>query len=200
MSVIFAIYLSVFGERQHSVWQELIETGGDKSVMFTGLMYRGKHLLNLLVLSFFLLSGSAYGEKKEEEDPKKKELKELMKKVDKWYKASQERMGYYVLSESDWDTLLKSGENISKLSDIVLQKYTPPDDKTYLNLIKEMKKRADEIVKSATERYEGAYEDIQYSFGRLRNSCKDCHSHLGIQIYADLYPGEASHKGEEKGD
>ncbi len=149
----------------------------------------------ILLIIPIVVSGLSYaGDEKETEDPKKKELKKLMKKIDKHYKAAQERMGYYYLSDNDWATLLKSGEVISKLSDRVLKEFVPPDDKKYLELTKEMKKRADEIYKSASEKYLGAYEDIQYSFGRLRNSCKNCHNHLGIQIYTSLYPGEASSK------
>jgi cytochrome c556 len=131
-------------------------------------------------------------EKKKEEDPKKKEMQELMKKIDHWYKKSQERMGYYFLTESDWEVFLKAGETISKLSDVVLQKFVPPDDKIYLKETKDMQKHAADMAQAANERYTGAYEDIQYSFGRLRNTCKNCHNHLGIQIYTELYPGEAS--------
>lgn len=149
----------------------------------------------LLVTGFFVLwQGCVSGvadEKKKEEDPKKKELRELMKKIDEWYKKSQERMGYYLLTESDWEVFLKTGETISKLSAVVLQKFAPPDDKVYLKEIKDMKKHSEDIAKAASERYTGAYEDIQYSFGRLRNTCKNCHNHLGIQIYTELYPGEA---------
>lgn len=150
----------------------------------------------LLATSFFILwegrvSGGPDKEKKEE-DPKKKELKELMKKIDHWYKQSQERMGYYLLTESDWEVFLKTGETISKLSDVVLKKFAPPDDKVYLKETKDMKRHAEDMVKAATERYTGAYEDIQYSFGRLRNTCKNCHNHLEIQIYTELYPGETS--------
>lgn len=149
--------------------------------------------VSILLLLFFASGGLRGAEK---EDPKKKELKELMKKIDTHYKASQERMGYYFLTESDWETFVKAGETISKLSDVVLKNHAPQDDKTYLDQIKETKRRADEIAKSAKERYTGAYEDIQYSFGRLRNSCKTCHNHLNIQIYSELYPGEASQKKE----
>lgn len=151
-------------------------------------------LLAVLALSVFLPGLLLADGEEGKEDPKKKELKKLMKKIDKHYKAAQERMGYYYLSEGDWATLLKTGEVISRLSDRMLKEFVPPGDKKYLQLTKEMKRRAEEIRKSATERYLGAYEDIQYSFGRLRNSCKNCHNHLGIQIYTSLYPGEASHK------
>lgn len=161
-----------------------------------GIKSRSLHTIIFLTIFTFTFITSSVGlsradEKKEVEDPKKKELKKLMKKIDKHYKEAQERMGYYNLSESDWYVYLKAGEVISKLSDRVLEEFVPPDDKEYLKLTKEMKKRADEIYKSANERYLGAYEDIQYSFGRLRNSCKNCHNHLGIQIYTDLYPGES---------
>lgn len=158
-------------------------------------IYRSlRQAILLIVFAFTVLSVglSQAEEKKDAEDPKKKELKELMKTIDKHYKAAQERMGYYFLSDNDWATLLKSGEVITTLSDRVLKEFVPPDDKKYLALTKEMKKRSAEIYKSATEKYLGAYEDIQYSFGRLRNSCKNCHNHLGIQIYTSLYPGEAS--------
>lgn len=165
--------------------------------MYLGISIKDNspYITTLLILFTFttLSVGLSYAvEKKKEEDPKKKELKELMKKIDKHYKDAQERMGYYYLSDNDWATLLEAGEVISKLSDRVLREFVPPDDKKYLELTKEMKKRSEEILKSATEKYVGAYEDIQYSFGRLRNSCKNCHNHLGIQIYTTLYPGEAS--------
>ncbi len=146
-----------------------------------------------LFMSTLLSAGLSHAdEKKEADDTENKEIKELMKKLDKHYKAAQERMGYYVLSDSDWATLLKTGEVISRLTDRVLKEFVPPDDKEFLKFSQEMKKRADEIYKSANEKYLGAYEDIQYSFGRLRNSCKNCHNHLEIQIYTDLYPGQSS--------
>ncbi|MFQ5862038.1 MAG: hypothetical protein ACE5IC_02850 [Candidatus Brocadiales bacterium] len=167
--------------------------------MHIGLNINDRRFYTTILLIMFtftvLLAGYSHAdEKKEAEDPKKKELQELMKKIDKHYKAAQERMGYYYLSDSDWATLLKTGEVISKLSGRVLEEFIPPDDEKYLQLTKEMKRRADEIHKSATEKYLGAYEDIQYSFGRLRNCCKNCHNHLGIQIYTSLYPGETSSK------
>ena len=169
--------------------------------MCSGMSIKSKsfYTIILLTISVFMsiipLAGLSHAdEKKEVEDPKKKELQELMKKIDTHYKEAQERMGYYNLSESDWDTYVKAGEVISKLSDRVRKEFAPPDDQEYLKLTKEMKKHADDIHKSASERYLGAYEDIQYSFGRLRNSCKNCHNHLGIQIYSELYPGEAPPK------
>ncbi len=158
---------------------------------------RGFYTIILLaVFTFFtsstFLTGLALGdEEKKPKYPKNKELKELMEGIDKHYKAAQEMMGYYVLSARDWEILLKTGEVISKRSEKVIKEFVPPDDKEYLKLSKEMKKRADEIYKAANERYVGAYEDIQYSFGRLRNCCKNCHNHLGIQIYTNLYPGQS---------
>ncbi|HHT9120138.1 MAG TPA: hypothetical protein ACFYD3_06315 [Candidatus Hypogeohydataceae bacterium YC41] len=169
--------------------------------MFSKIMHIRKIGLVLLVICFFtLLDGYASGgpdEKKKEEDPKKKELKDLMKKMDGWYKKSEERMGYYLLTDSDWEVFIKTGETVTNLADIMLKKFVPPDDKVYLKETKDMKKHAEDIVKSANERYVGAYEDIQYSFGRLRNTCKNCHNHLGIQIYTSLYPGEAPKEGKE---
>ncbi len=164
------------------------------------LMFLGTRLIRrlsviLLITSFFVLWGEcalAGPEEKKEEDPKKKELKELMKKIDHWYKQSEERMGYNMVTNSDFEVFLKTGETVSSLSDVLLKKFVPPDDKIYLKETKDMKKYSDEMIKSATERYVGAYEDIQYSFGRLRNTCKNCHNHLGIQIYTSLYPGETS--------
>jgi hypothetical protein len=156
--------------------------------------------LVFLAIGFFILwEGCALGgpeEKAKEEDPKKKEMKELMKKIDDWYKKSQERMGYYLLTESDWEVFLRTGEVITKQSDVMLQKFVPKEDKIYLKETKDMKKHSEDIAKAAGERYHGAYEDIQYSFGRLRNTCKNCHNHLEIQIYTSLYPGETSKGGE----
>lgn len=140
--------------------------------------------------SFVELSMAA--EKKKSTYPSNEELNKLMKEIDKRYKAAQEMMGYYTLSDRDWEILLKCGEVVSRLSERVLVEFVPPDDKKYMQLTKEMKKRSEEIYKSANEKYVGAYEDIQYSFGRLRNSCKNCHNHLGIQIYTSLYPGQSS--------
>ncbi|MCP4363920.1 MAG: hypothetical protein GY800_01260 [Planctomycetes bacterium] len=149
-------------------------------------------------LTVMPFSGPLYAgktdEKKKPERESNEELKKLMEEIDKHYKAAQERMGYYALSKSDWDTLLKAGKVITKLSDRTLKEFVPPDDKEYLKLTKEMQKRSAEIYKAANEKYVGAYEDIQYSFGRLRNSCKNCHNHLGIQLYTNLYPGETPPK------
>jgi len=153
----------------------------------------------LLFVCFLILwegcaSGGPEEKKKEEEDPKKKELKELMKKMDNWYKKSQERMGYYPpqLTDGDWFIFQRTGETVANLSDAMLKKFVPGDDKIYLKETRDMKKHSEDMVKAAEERYDGAYEDIQYSFGRLRNTCKNCHNHLGIQIYTSLYPGETS--------
>ncbi|HHT9132296.1 MAG TPA: hypothetical protein ACFYED_07400, partial [Candidatus Tripitaka californicus] len=106
-------------------------------------------------------------------------------------------MGYYPpqLTDGDWFIFERTGETIANLSDVMLKKFVPADDKIYLKEAKDMKKHSEDMVKPATERYNGAYEDIQYSFGRLRNTCKNCHNHLGIQIYTSLYPGEPSKEG-----
>lgn len=168
--------------------------------MCSGIRTSGRKLYTTILLVAFTaflsvmpFSGPLYAgktdEKKKAERESNEELKKLMEEIDKHYKAAQERMGYYALSSSDWYTLLKAGEVITKLSDRVLKEFVPPDDKEYLKLMKEMRKRSAEIHKAANEKYVGAYEDIQYSFGRLRNSCKNCHNHLGIQIYTNLYPG-----------
>ena len=121
-----------------------------------------------------------------------------MKRIDDWYKKSQDRMGYYPpqLTDGDWFIFQRTGETIATLSDVVLKKFAPADDKIYLKEIKDMKKHSEDMAKAAVERYDGAYEDIQYSFGRLRNTCKNCHNHLGIQIYTSLYPGETSKEGQ----
>ncbi len=166
-----------------------IRTSGRK-LYTTILLVAFTALLSVMPFSSPLYAGKT-DEKKKVERESNEELKKLMEEIDKHYKAAQERMGYYALSSSDWYTLLKAGEVITKLSDRVLKEFVPPDDKEYLKLMKEMKKRSAEIYKAANEKYVGAYEDIQYSFGRLRNSCKNCHNHLGIQIYTNLYPGGA---------
>ncbi len=166
--------------------------------MFSAVGLVGKRRVALFIMGFCVLwMGSVLvAEEKKEEDPKKKEIKELMKKIDEWYKKSQERMGYYLLTEGDWDVFLNAGEKIANHSEVMLKKFVPPDDKLYLKETKDMKQHSEEIAKAARERYTGAYEDIQYAFGRLRNTCKNCHNHLGLQIYTSLYPGEASHGGD----
>ncbi|MHC4277391.1 MAG: hypothetical protein ACYSTI_08740, partial [Planctomycetota bacterium] len=71
----------------------------------------------LLAFTAFLsvtpFSGPLYAgktdEKKKPERESNEELKKLMEEIDKHYKAAQERMGYYALSNSNWDTLLKAG-------------------------------------------------------------------------------------------
>jgi hypothetical protein len=170
--------------------------------MFSGVGLARKIGLVLLVASFLIISeGYASGEtvEKKEEDPKKKELKELMKRIDEWYKKSQDRMGYYPnqLSDGDWFVFERTGEVVANLSDVMLKKFVPADDKLYLKETKDMKKHSEDIGRFAGERGTGAYEEIQYSFGRLRNTCKNCHNHLGIQIYTSLYPGETSEKGRQ---
>ena len=135
----------------------------------------------------------AADQKKEEEDPKKKEYKEMMKLIDKSYKSMQDFMGYYPdqLGQKQWDIFLNGGLEISRLSQLALDKFPRQDDETYQKLMNDMKKYADDVVKAAQEKYKGAYEDIQYSHGRMRNACKKCHNHLHIQIYTELYPPKA---------
>ncbi len=177
--------------------------------MRSGISITGRRLCTSILLaactaflSATLLTGPLYADKADKADKKEKageresneELKKLMTEIDKHYKAAQERMGYYQLSNSDWETFLKGGKVITRLTDRVLKEFVPPDDKEFLKLTKEMKKRSTEIYEAANKKYVGAYEDIQYSFGRLRNSCKNCHNHLGIQIYTSLYPGETHPK------
>lgn len=128
--------------------------------------------------------------RKEEEDPKREEYKEMMKVIDKNYKAMQGFMGYYPdqLGKSEWNTFYNGGKEISRITQLVMNKFPRPDDETYQKLMKSMQKHAEDVIKAATERYVGAYEDIQYSHGRMRNACKKCHNHLHIQIYTTLYP------------
>lgn len=150
-------------------------------------------IISLLILCYTTVVLAA-DQKKEEEDPKKKEYKEIMKSIDMHYKSMQDFMGYYPaqLGKKHWDTFLTGGQEISRLTQLVIDKFSRPEDETYQKLMKEMKKYAEDIVKAAGEKYTGAYEDIQYSHGRMRNSCKKCHNHLHIQIYTDLYPGKTA--------
>lgn len=154
---------------------------------------RKKLVIGISVLIFCYSTGVlAANPQKEEEDPKKKEYKEIMKSIDKNYKSMQDFMGYYPdqLGDKEWATFFNGGKEISRLTQLVMDKFPRPDDETYQKLMKDMKKHAEAVVKAAGERYNGAYEDIQYSHGRMRNACKKCHNHLHIQIYTNLYPGK----------
>ncbi|MGR3309989.1 MAG: hypothetical protein ACUZ77_04375 [Candidatus Brocadiales bacterium] len=148
----------------------------------------------LIGISFLIIFYStvvlAASLKKEEESPEKKEYKRIMKLIDKNYKSMQGFMGLYPdqLGKKQWGTFLNGGQEISRLAKLILDKFPRPDDETYQKLMKKMRKHAEEVVKAAKKKYEGAYEDIQYSHGRLRNACKKCHNHLNIQIYTSLYP------------
>ncbi len=84
--------------------------------MLPGIALFRKIRFVLLLICFFILweggaSGGPEEKKKEEEDPKKKELKELMKRIDEWYKKSQDRMGYYPpqLTDGDWFIFERTG-------------------------------------------------------------------------------------------
>src|SRR3990167_28671 len=77
-------------------------------------LFRKIRFVLLIVCLFVLWDGCVSGEtdeKKKEEDPKKKELKELMKRIDEWYKKSQDRMGYTPpqLTDGDWFIFERQG-------------------------------------------------------------------------------------------
>ncbi|ODS32740.1 MAG: ferredoxin 2Fe-2S [Candidatus Scalindua rubra] len=124
----------------------------------------------------------------EEPEKEKSELAKLMDKIDLNYKAVEEMSGYYRYKKKQWKIVLKSGQNIVKVTKTVRRKFSKPDDWTYQELMEKMQIAAEEMVEIAKNKdKEGALEDAQWQVRLLRRTCAKCHKHLDIHIYPQLY-------------
>jgi len=113
----------------------------------------------------------------------KSDLAKLYEKIDKHYKTVEELSGYYKYNDSDWDTISGASDNIIKLSRIIINKFSRPEDIKYEELNKAMLKEAEKMHAVAENKYEeGALEDIQWQVRKLQQTCAVCHKHLGIQV------------------
>jgi uncharacterized FlgJ-related protein len=123
-----------------------------------------------------------------EPEKEKSELAKMMHDIDVNYKAVEEMSGYYKFKKKHWETILESGKNMVKVTQLIRKKYSRPDDWTYQELIEKMQIAAEEMADIAKSNdKEGALEDAQWQVRLLRRTCAKCHKHLDIHIYPQLY-------------
>ena len=131
-----------------------------------------------------------------EQEEEKSELAKLMHEIDLSYKAVEEMSGYYRYKKKQWKIILKSGEDIARITKLVREKFSKPEDKKYEDLMKKMQVAAEEMAEIAKDRdREGALEDSQWQVRLLRRTCALCHKHLKIHIYPNLYKKKAAEEG-----
>ncbi len=123
-----------------------------------------------------------------EPEKEKSELAKMMHEIDVNYKAVEEMSGYYKFKKKHWKTILESGKNMVKVTQLIRKKYSRPDDWTYQELMEKMQIAAEEMADIAKSNdKEGALEDAQWQVRLLRRTCAKCHKHLDIHIYPQLY-------------
>lgn len=128
--------------------------------------------------------GATPAEQKEE----KSELAKLMSEIDKSYKAVEEMSGYYKYKKKQWKIILKSGETIERVTKVIRDKFSRPEDEKHEKLMKKMEVAAADMVEIArNSSIVGALEDSQWQVRLLRRTCALCHKHLEIHIYPQLY-------------
>ncbi len=128
-----------------------------------------------------------------EQEEEKSELAKVMHDIDVSYKAVEEMSGYYKYKKRHWKTILKSGDEIARLTKICREKFSKPEDKKYENLMKKMQVAAEDMAEIARNSdKEGALEDSQWQVRLLRRTCALCHKHLKIHIYPNLYKKKAA--------
>jgi len=110
-----------------------------------------KIILAGFIVGMFGMVTQGFAEETPKKEKEKSELAKLYEEIDKHYKAAEELSGYYEYSNNDWNIISESSASIVKLSKIIVNKFSRPDDQKYEDLNKAMLAEAKKMNEVCTQ-------------------------------------------------
>lgn len=122
-----------------------------------------------------------------EQEEEKSELAGLMQEIDVNYKAVKELLGYYKYKEKHWEIILESAQNIRKLTELMSQNFSRPDDWTYQELLESIQSVSKKIMTIANKNdKKESFVEVKRQIKALRQTCGKCHKHIEDNISSQI--------------